>query len=98
MMGMDVDRFQGGLGIGLALVQHLLELASGSAYSEGPGCASALAIRLPANRSGVLHEDPAPPAAADDRRQHGYGRNAGLDPVVKPVDGARLTGQLDGRT
>lgn len=45
----DVDRAQGGLGIGLSLVSHLVRLHGGSvsATSAGPGQGSTFAIRLP---------------------------------------------------
>jgi signal transduction histidine kinase len=43
------DRSQGGLGIGLALVRHIVNLHGGSvcAFSEGPGKGSEFRIRLP---------------------------------------------------
>jgi signal transduction histidine kinase/CheY-like chemotaxis protein len=45
----SLDRLQGGLGIGLALVRSLVELHGGSveARSEGPGQGSELIVRLP---------------------------------------------------
>jgi signal transduction histidine kinase len=44
-----IDRSQGGLGIGLALVRRLVELHGGSvsAHSDGAGLGSTFAIRLP---------------------------------------------------
>jgi CheY-like chemotaxis protein/two-component sensor histidine kinase len=46
----SLDRAQGGLGIGLTLVKHLVELHGGrvSAHSEGPGRGTEVAIHLPA--------------------------------------------------
>jgi len=51
-----LDRSQGGLGIGLALVRSLLKLHGGavSASSEGPGCGSTFRVELPlSNRVNV---------------------------------------------
>jgi CheY-like chemotaxis protein len=44
-----LDRSQGGLGIGLALVRSLLKLHGGevSAASDGPGCGSTFRVTLP---------------------------------------------------
>ena len=46
----SLDRSQGGLGIGLALVHRLVEMHQGSitAVSEGPGQGSTFIVRLPA--------------------------------------------------
>ena len=50
-----LDRSQGGLGVGLTLVQRLIILHGGTveAHSEGPGRGSEFVVRLP------LHEEPA---------------------------------------
>ncbi len=58
-----VDRSQGGLGIGLALVRKMMELHGGcvAATSDGPGCGSTFSIALP-----LLADEPVagPPEAA----------------------------------
>lgn len=45
----ELDRAHGGLGIGLTLVQKLVEMHGGSvvAYSQGLGCGSTFTVRLP---------------------------------------------------
>jgi PAS domain S-box-containing protein len=60
-----LKRTQGGLGIGLALVRHLVELHGGTvtASSDGPGRGSEFRVRLPLTLEPV-REAPAPPAPA----------------------------------
>jgi signal transduction histidine kinase len=61
-----IDRAQGGLGIGLALVRRLVELHGGgvSARSEGAGHGSVFEIRLP--QSAPVVATPAPEVQHDD--------------------------------
>jgi signal transduction histidine kinase/DNA-binding response OmpR family regulator len=60
----SLDRSQGGLGIGLTLVKHLVELHGGRvlATSEGLGKGTAMTIALPA-RAEAASEAPAPTPA-----------------------------------
>jgi CheY-like chemotaxis protein len=67
-----LERAQGGLGIGLALVQGLLELHGGvvSAFSDGPGRGSEFVVRLPVAQQGppLIGESHAEQASVPKRR------------------------------
>ena len=60
-----LERAQGGLGIGLALVRGLVEMHGGcvTARSDGPGTGSEFAVHLPLAESPPRQELPAPSAA-----------------------------------
>ena len=61
----SIDRAEGGLGIGLALVKNIVELHGGSvhAHSEGRGLGSEFVVRLPL-RSAAMTSGPSEPAPA----------------------------------
>jgi signal transduction histidine kinase/ActR/RegA family two-component response regulator len=58
----SIDRAQGGIGIGLALVRRLVELHGGSitAHSDGPGGGSEFVVRIPALPAGGAGAQPGP--------------------------------------
>jgi signal transduction histidine kinase/CheY-like chemotaxis protein len=61
----SIDRSQGGLGLGLALVKGLVERHDGTVrvYSEGPGAGSEFVVRLP------LRAAATPAGSGQDKRQ-----------------------------
>jgi signal transduction histidine kinase len=64
----SINRRHGGLGLGLAIVRHLVELHAGSveAFSAGEGKGARLAVRLPLRpaSAALLEEVTGPPAAS----------------------------------
>jgi CheY-like chemotaxis protein len=84
----SIDRRQGGLGIGLAIVRNLAALHGGTiaATSDGPGMGSQFVIRLPLVTAGVV----AVPAHAT--RIETSGQNVLV--VDDNVDAAEMIGEL----
>ncbi len=67
----SLDRAQGGIGIGLALVRSIVDLHSGQvdASSEGPGKGSCFRVRIPLSTEATTQESPgATPASGRHRR------------------------------
>ena len=85
-----IDRAQGGLGLGLAIVDNLVRLHHGSvtAQSQGPGHGSEFAVRLPAlDMPGAVTQSAAMPRVS----QHGGARILVVD---DNVDAAQLLADL----
>jgi len=90
-----LDRSQGGLGIGLALVKRLVEMHGGTiaAASPGPGRGSTFTVRLP-----LAADDPAaaPPAATAERSPPGRLRVLVVDDNVDAADSLAMLLDLSG--
>jgi signal transduction histidine kinase/DNA-binding response OmpR family regulator len=87
----SLDRSQGGLGVGLTLVQRLVELHNGrvEARSAGPGQGSEFAVVLPC-LSEVQPSDPAQPAET----QHGASAGCRVLVVDDNLDAADTVGMF----
>jgi signal transduction histidine kinase/ActR/RegA family two-component response regulator len=61
------SRKHGGLGLGLAIVRHVLDLHRGTVHvhSDGPGTGATFTIRLPRLASDLSHEESAPESLRD---------------------------------
>ncbi|MGN6316119.1 ATP-binding protein [Trinickia sp.] len=88
-----LDRAEGGLGIGLALVKNLVEMHGGSvvAASDGPGLGSTFTIRVP-GRQGARRPAPRTPHAPAPARAHTGARRVLL--VDDNVDGIEALAEL----
>ncbi len=71
----SITRAHGGLGLGLAISRHLVELHGGRirAHSDGVGQGAIFVVTLPVGRTGYLHDDTQPtpelPREVDNGRQ-----------------------------
>ncbi len=90
----SLDRSQGGLGIGLTIVQRLVSMQDGTvqAFSDGPGKGSEFAVRLP--RLEYVASAPAPPPAA--RINGGPYRVLVVDDYVDSAESMALLLQAEG--
>ncbi|APR82048.1 Chemotaxis protein methyltransferase CheR [Minicystis rosea] len=81
----STSRRHGGLGLGLAIVRHLVELHGGevSAESAGPGLGARFSVSLPLpvdRDSGVVERVAQPPPSSEDL----------APPTASPLDGLRV--------
>ena len=97
-VGTSLDRSQGGLGIGLALVRRLVELHGGSvgADSAGPGRGSTFTVRLPLAAPGPAGSDLARPVAASPAAPVRPRRVLVVDDHPDVADSLALLLRLDG--
>jgi PAS domain S-box-containing protein len=73
--GQAIDRAQGGLGLGLAIVRSLVELHGGQviARSEGTGAGAEFEIRMPpAASAAAVPTDTAPPLLSSNQPKQGW--------------------------
>jgi PAS domain S-box-containing protein len=89
-----LERSQGGLGIGLTLVQRLVEMHGGTvtAASEGPGRGSELVVRLPV----VVEPPPAEPAPVPAVEEPAQGRILVVDDNEDAASSLALLLELGG--
>ncbi|MED5618921.1 hybrid sensor histidine kinase/response regulator [Ideonella sp. BN130291] len=88
-----IERKEGGLGLGLALVKSLVEMHGGEvhAHSEGPGRGSCFTVRLPLERRGTARGATQALHAAHAGAEAGGARVLVVD---DNLDAAELLGQL----
>ena len=82
----SITRTQGGLGLGLAIVRHLVEVHGGtvSAESEGEGKGARFTVRMPVRAVAPVQSVPPPPGAVSVREGQGVEGPtlAGLDVLI----------------
>jgi two-component system CheB/CheR fusion protein len=90
----SLDRSQGGLGIGLTIVQRLASMQNGSvqAFSPGPGQGSEFVVRLPRLENVEASAASAPPSAS----RHTVHRVLVVDDYVDSAESMALLLQAEG--
>jgi PAS domain S-box-containing protein len=90
----SMERSQGGLGIGLALVRQLVDMHGGKveAHSRGPGTGSKFTVRLPVSSA----QSPAEPGIDTHRLQAGDDKGIRVLVVDDNVDSANTMAQFLG--
>jgi PAS domain S-box-containing protein len=86
-----INRERGGLGLGLAITRHLVELQGGriAAESDGPGKGATFRIELPLRIAQT--------AAPIEEREHPQAPHAGTHIAVPPLEGVRILAVDDDR-
>jgi signal transduction histidine kinase/ActR/RegA family two-component response regulator len=97
----SLDRAQGGLGIGLTLVKHLVELHGGrvAAFSEGPGKGTEVVIHLPAqpaSRAAAPASTPAPAQRAAQARTDAPARILVVDDLAASAETLTMLLEMEG--
>jgi PAS domain S-box-containing protein len=89
-------RSHGGLGLGLAVVRHLIEMHGGTVTAEsgGTGQGSTFVVRIPLHQGGEAQEDPAPPVFTESR-SFSFDREE-LPPNTPQLDGVQVVVVDDG--
>ena len=84
----SASRAHGGLGIGLALVRHLVEMHGGTveAHSDGEGHGSTFTIRVPTLGTRAVADKPALSSVAASGTTQGVGALAGVSVIVVDDD------------
>ena len=84
----SITRTHGGLGLGLSIVKHLVELHGGtvSAFSEGEGHGSRFTVRLPVASAGRHEEDPSSVPSSGGEAAPASNQLAGLRLLVVDDD------------
>ena len=93
----SLDRSEGGLGIGLTLVDRLTRMHGGSveAFSDGPGSGSEFVVRLPLDVAHAASEHPAGDHDTAGARRHRY---LIVDDNVDSADSLRLLLEMRGHS
>jgi signal transduction histidine kinase/DNA-binding response OmpR family regulator len=95
----SLDRSQGGLGIGLTLVKHLVELHGGrvTAFSEGHGKGTEVVVHLPARLAASTPAPSSAPAArAAPARPDAPGRILVVDDLPASAETLMMLLQMEG--
>jgi len=93
-----LDRSQGGLGIGLTLVKHLVELHGGrvTAHSDGPGKGAEVVVYLPARQAASAAAATAAPGRDSQARGKAPGRILVVDDLAASAETLMTLLEMEG--